>query len=518
MSRLRQKDRALIWEASKADPVYHLREVQGIASIQPKQIDICRELSVYDRVAVKACHGVGKTWIAARLVLWFGSTFPYSKIITTAPSARLVEKLLWEELRSGYAASKTPLGGEMQTTQWKIDDNWFAIGFSPQKEADASAGQASNFQGFHAPSVFIVFDEATGIPRSLWDQVKGMLTNAHVRFLAIGNPTSKNSGFYDCFSSRLWRKITISCFDSPNLAANGFRTVEDLQRELTYLDTLPVDAQLERMNSYVVVEPALVTSKWVIEFAIELGMDHPLFRAKALAEFPLFDESALFQLEDVIAAQERVIPREKDYVPRRRAIGVDPAYLGKDDSVITILEDEVQTARHVKQKLRTDELAGFIIRTLDDLPALEEECVAIDTTGVGAGVSDNLRAAHESGLLRAVPVAVQFGSHPYMPWELKAEQDRMTHRYYNMKARIFGALSKQLPRLRLLDYPIYQEELPLIRAGHDKKGRLQIESKEKFKERTQRKSPDDSDSLALANLARTIALPNLNHQFKVWRA
>jgi phage terminase large subunit len=518
MSRLNKKQAALAWQLSRTDPFFHIREVQGVTSLQPKQIEICRELAKYDRVAVKACHGVGKTYVAARLVLWFGSTFPYSKIITTAPTARLVEKLLWEEINAGYRNSRFPLGGEMQTTQWKIDKNWFALGFSPKKETAADSGTASNFQGFHAPYIFIVFDEATGIPRSLWEQVKGMLTNSFVRFLAIGNPTSKNSGFYDCFSSRLWRKITISCFDSPNLTANGFYGVEDIRKELDYLDTLDVDAQLDRMNSYKVVEPALVTAKWVIEFAIELGLDHPLFRSKALAEFPLFDESALFQLEDVIAAQERVIKRPDDYVVKRRAFGVDPAYLGKDNTVITVLEDEKQIARHVLQKKRTDEVSGFIIRLAEDLPPVAEECVCTDTTGVGAGVSDNLRAAHEQKLLRAVPISVQFGSNPFFSWEIKPDQDRMDARYVNMKARIFGVLSKNIGKLQLLDHPIYQEELPLLRAGHDKKGRLQLESKVQFKERTKRKSPDDSDSLGLADLARTVSLPNINRQFSVWRA
>jgi hypothetical protein len=75
-------------------------------------------------------------------------------------------------------------------------------------------------------------------------------------------------------------------------------------------------------------------------------------------------------------------------------------------------------------------------------------------------------------------------------------------KFVNIKAMMFSLLSDDMKRqdgIELLEETVYLEELPSILYGFDSKGRMLIESKEDYKKRTGRGSPDTADSLALAN-------------------
>jgi len=202
------------------------------------QKTVIQMVADYDRLAIKACHDVGKTYMMGRAVLWFGSLFPQSKIITSAPTFSQVRLLLWSEINAGFNKSKLPLGGEMLQTEWKIEPDWFAVGRTTRNEK-TSDGQGSSFQGIHAPYILIIFDEATGITAEMWMEAEGMLTSANVKFICIGNPTSRNSKFFDVCKSKIWKTVTITCFDSPNLKVNGFNCLQDLQDEYDRLNELP---------------------------------------------------------------------------------------------------------------------------------------------------------------------------------------------------------------------------------------------------------------------------------------
>ena len=76
---------------------------------------------------------------------------------------------------------------------------------------------------------------------------------------------------------------------------------------------------------------------------------------------------------------------------------------------------------------------------------------------------------------------------------------------------LFDLLARDLQRnLKLLNDDIYKKQLPTIISDIDGKSRFKIESKETYKARTGESSPDDSDSLALANFARYFALKPLS--------
>lgn len=128
-------------------------------------------LSVFrnQRTTVKSCHGIGKTYTAARIVLAFLFAFKDSVIVTTAPTFRQVENILWREIRQAKSRSKVPLGGNILKTKYEIDEKWYAIGISSDKD--------DNFQGFHAEHLLVVGDEAAGIPENTMQVIEALMTS-----------------------------------------------------------------------------------------------------------------------------------------------------------------------------------------------------------------------------------------------------------------------------------------------------------------------------------------------------
>ena len=74
---------------------------------------------------------------------------------------------------------------------------------------------------------------------------------------------------------------------------------------------------------------------------------------------------------------------------------------------------------------------------------------------------------------------------------------------------MFNDLAQDLKNvIRIRGDKIYGQELPTIKYKFTSSGKMAIESKKEYKERTGKKSPDYSDSLAIANFGRKIKTMN----------
>lgn len=505
------RKRQSLANALRDDPVVHIENIQGIDSLEEYQKEIARAVYKYDQVAIRACHDVGKTFTMGKVFAAIMSTFPGAIGITTAPTYRQVEKLLWGEIRKSAKRSLYPLGGKIYDSkpEWFFDDDWYALGFTPKKEAGHELDEeqkGSSFQGFHGKYVIIVFDEATGIPKQIWDAAEGMRTSANVKFVCIGNPTTRNSEFYKCFNgkkSRFWKGIHISCFDSPNLKANGVTSLKKLSQEVEKVKKLNIDQYTKHVRSYDVVNPYLITLKWVVEMAIAWDFDHPLFLSKVLGEFPKKDSQALFDLQAIIDAQQR---EKSEAEPSIRLWGIDPARYGEDKTIITVIEDWDVVDRFSITKKDGPFVVNEIVQRTRKKERAEREIIGIDAIGVGSSAYDHLLIKQESGILSpSIEVyEINASQAPWFKGESKAIQRKNNSHYLNLKSRMFQVLANDLrDKLTLLDHEIYQEEMPTIRYEF-LRGKMKIESKDDYKKRTGRTSPDTTDSLAIANICRYI--------------
>lgn len=483
------------------DPLSHIRVIQG-AKLQPYQKKIVRTIAEHDRTVITACHDVGKTFTLAKCVLWLGSTFPGAKIITTAPTFRQVKLLLWSEIRNGYKRARAHLGGQMLQTEWKISEDWFAVGFASKKEAKGSSAQGSGFQGVHGKWVIIILDEAQGVARSIWDQVEGMTTSANVKVIAIGNPYSRDTAFFEATKDEMWKHIRLSCFDSPNLKANRILGMPHLVREIEMLKEMTREDRLARIASYKIVAPELLTTKWVIELCLKLGIEHPLVQAKALGEFPEGTDHRIFSLELVDECLNSSI---QPTIGENFHLGVDVARYGGDKSVITPIQKDYVHEPIVMVKKDNTQVAGRIMHEIKRLN-MTRGSVTVDATGLGSGVIDILRENRRLGLLPdgINLYEVHFGASADFDDDKKDKsKPPPSSRYANLKARMFWELAEAMKEgLRLPSNTPFEEELPNIRYDLDSKGRILIESKDEYIERTGNDSPDHADSLGLANLGK----------------
>ena len=185
-----------------------------------KMREMEQAIDAHDRVSIRAGHGVSKTYTMARLALKFLYTRVPSTVITTAPTGAQVKDILWRELRRAHSHAKLPLGGKLTSLnldlQAETDEDWFAKGFSTK--ADTITQEATAFQGYHNDHLFIIFDEAAGIPHEIWNATRHVGA-PYKRWVAIGNPTSRVGDFAATFSDPSWHNMSIAVTDTPNFKA-----------------------------------------------------------------------------------------------------------------------------------------------------------------------------------------------------------------------------------------------------------------------------------------------------------
>jgi hypothetical protein len=222
--------------------------------------------------------------------------------------------------------------------------------------------------------------------------------------------------------------------------------------------------------------------------ALRWGLNHPLFISKAFGKFPEEGSNTLITLGTCEESQRRAyFPTASD----RRTLGVDVARFGQDSSVLTYLHGYKFIAKKPLYKRDTTEVVGEVMAMCNDQGW--PDVIVVDETGLGAGVVDLLRQNQRDNLVpnKTEIRGVQFGAACLTP------EDK--ERFVNIKARMFSLLADAAKtNLTLPPEDIYLEELPTIVYAYDSKGRLMIESKDEFKRRTGRGSPDHADSLALA--------------------
>ena len=396
------------------------------------------------RVVVPSGHGVGKTWIEARIALWFLNCFPPAKVISTAPTWSQVSLLLWSEIKSAYNNSKIPLAGRVLQTEIKVREDWFAVGFSTAGDASEREFGTPKFQGFHAENLLLLFDEAPGVKHEIWVSANSLLVADNNKFLAVGNPMSPTGDFYEACKSPLWKKVQVSSFDHPNVKEG---------KEII---------------------PGAVTKEWIEERRQEWTEESPLWKAKVLGEFPDEGEDTLIPL----SWAESCVGLDLGDGGEKK-LGADIARFGSDMTVLAQFWGATLKPLEVVSKRDTNWTIG---RIKSENVKYSFDHIGVDDTGVGGGVTDGLTDAG----IDVEPF--NFGS--------SATED---DKFENLKAEIYWNLRDAI-RDKSISLPDDRElinQLCSIKYKFTRKGRIAIESKDDMKKRGL-KSPDRADAVAIA--------------------
>jgi len=445
-------------------------------SLWERETEILRSIKTHRRTAVKACHGVGKTFTLAVAALWWLARYPEGIVLTTSPTQRQVRTQLWTEIHRLVARATVPYP-KLKTTELKFrDDHNFAIGFS--------TNQAENFQGYHGKHVLIIADEAPGIESGIWDAVAGTMAGGTVHIVMAGNPTVPAGAFYDAFTKEgaLWNCFTISAFDSPNLAGLSLEQVLSMDSA----EGGPLD-----QNPF----PHLVTRRWVYDqrqswWHGDEGSS-PNWLSRVLAQFPEQAQNALIKLNWLERAKRRALERPVvDDGSRPLVAGVDVG-AGESETVVYVCECTHERRRIIAMgAFRGLDTRGQVVNFLNQFrPRLSN--VRVDDIGVGHNFGLHLR---DCGFrVELVNVAWRCESKPEL-----GEND-LARRFVNLKACFYQVLADAFERDQvegLLDEAT-MGQLAGILYEFDSHGRMKIESKEQARARGV-PSPDRAEALMLA--------------------
>ena len=386
-------------------------------------------------------HGVGKSALVVWVIHFLMATRPDTRGVVTANTAAQLASKTWPELAKWHKFFICS-----HWFKWEATKYYFAKYPDEQQKnymveaATVSEQNTEAFAGLHnaGKSLFVIFDEASGIIPKLWEVAQGAFTDAECFFLVFGNPTQPTGEFADCFGKNA---------EFYNLGRVDSREVSHTNKT------------------------------HIMQLIKQYGEDSDEIKIRIRGEFPSQAYNGFISVDTVIEAKARELVIDPG---ASLIMAVDVARYGDDEIVIGWRQG--RDARSRKQ-LTFKNLS--IVRTADvimDCCSRETpDAIVIEGTGVGAGVIDILRARNYK------VVEVSPG----------AKEPTMAHET-NCRARLWRECRDWLVAGGCIyDDPILSEQLVGVQYGYDDVGRTRMENKEDYKKRTGKGSPDRADNLVL---------------------
>lgn len=451
---------------------------------------VLRSLVDNRKTAVRSCHEIGKSFIAGLAVCWWIDTHRPGEafVITSAPTGRQVKAILWREVGRAHTAGNLP--GRTNLTEMYLPvasgkEELVAFGQKPS-DLDPTA-----FQGIHAKYVLVVFDEACGMPKLLWEAADSLIANDNSRRLDIGNPDDPSAEFAKvCTPGSGWNVVGVGAFDTPNFTGEPMpqavldqligRTWVEEKRKAWAPTWSWVDADgrpSDPETGVRVIPPP----------GLKLSDIDPYWSSKVLGVFP--SGAALQGLIPpawIEAAQERKLPINPS----------DPDVLGIDCGAGG---DESTTCHKKGGRFRilssdrnpdTMQTTGKVV---SEIKTTKATLVKIDRIGIGAGIHDRLaEQTAELSKLVGAPVKIEGIHSGSAPHNSEDFQNFRAEAWWRLRSRFESGDVDIDPKAIQL-----ATELASIRYKRTSSGKILIESKDEAKRRGV-KSPNEADSMMFA--------------------
>lgn len=311
-------------------------------------------------------NGVGKSYLAAGIALWYALSHEPAKVITTGPTFDQLRAVLWGNIFRAYHGCEldgtaNALQHHSLLIQWA--DEWFVKGINPDNIESAS--------GYHGGNLIAIVDEASALTAAKseaidsWDVAKKILTL---------NPIRPDGPAYELYQRHIHDPdpatvvIKIPSTESPAIQA-GLRRSPD----------------------------GFVGLDWLDDRRREYGEDSPWWKSHVMAEFPDSAEGQLVARDWIDRAIAARVEAESDRTETVLAIDLG-AGRGGDRSVLL-----VRTGRrllHLEWSNQwpleeTARRAAELVRKYGIRP----HRIIYDRSGLGEGFGVLLRNAGVSGAI-----------------------------------------------------------------------------------------------------------------------
>ena len=420
-----------------------------------QQKEIARSFVKYKRACVAAGGGIGKTAIAAMLVVWGLLCHVDSKIIITGPSGKQLEDALWSEVgkwlrRCKYAGFVNYLSRKMTVGEM---NEWRAVLRSPPKD---NKEINDSMAGLHAPWIAAFVDEASGVSDQVFTAIEGSMTQDESYILMISNPVSSGGYFYD----------TLTAEKDENGLRRGYKVYH-----YSSLDSPLVDKAYEQR----------IISRY--------GKNSPMYKAKVLG-------LPISELESVVVPPDKfdeIVMNNRLYSDGSIVLSVDPSGGGANPAVIMHKKGNSIIEWNEIQYTNPTDLTNRIVSLVKTRYVGEHVTVIVDAVGIGAGVYSNLES------LRLFPVVGFIGSESATNDSMFAS--KRVEGYWRLKEEFEHLHFPVVPPKRL------KKELANLKFdfSRDSKGRIDMEPKKQFKS-TLGFSPDFADALMMSMMVDAFAV------------
>ncbi|WP_395145317.1 hypothetical protein [Armatimonas sp.] len=444
---------------------------------------------------VESCHGVGKTFGAAALVNWFFTSFTPSEILTTAPTAKQVERLLWKDIKKLRAGRNLPGRVLPTASRMEMAADHYAEGFTA---SDSGGKGTERAQGTHAKNHMIILDEAEGVPAFFFSSVRAMLTGGKVMIcLMVANPKTRASEFHRQGKRASVRNYRFSAHDFPNVVDDADTVPGGSSRKwvsgmIGELCQVVHSHDEEKYTFALPFEVMLEDGRIFPPGTIFLPEDEYLFRVMGVP--PLSGAERAFVAVGVYEAAQRrrVEPTQSDRLQCR--IGVDAARYGSDKGKVYSRHLARVRCAATLTKQDTDDYVEATKKAA--LSAVAAGAISVHirvdgTGGFGAGIVDGLL---KEPLLRAIPDFRVFEVHFASSASDGDKYDNIvTEMYAQANETLKGVCLESVPEHLVEDLT---ERLFIYVNRHGKTLKA-LEPKENFRKRHEDRSSDDGDAFVL---------------------
>ena len=452
-------------------------------------------------VALFAATATSKTYMLARIIMWYLDVFHNGLVVITAPKQDQLEHHLWGELSKLYSKMHE-LYNSMTTKHLciEIEHAYKNVG-NPESDKDCNtvskavgfvsgikAGEesATKAQGFHAKHMLYVIDETPGVHPAVMNAIENTSVGRHNLIIAVGNPESDIDTLSNFSKHPRVKKFTVSAYDYPNVVCK-----RDIYN-------------------------GAVTQISIDSRKIKYGESSRLFLSRVRGLVPTVGKDSMFDV-NWVDESITVTYAEDDKYFSTNAMGVDVSNsehgdkaavcVGSSSTVTFLKEFTCPNATHLAYNLcyATDALLRKGYKNYS-LPTFEESKVAtehigVDSVGVGAAT---VNAFYDLGY----HILSINGGQDTNFIEKNAQGD-LLYEFTSIRAQVYWMLREDLRtgRIKIMDslnkdiITGLKQELSatVFKISSNK---IALESKDVIKKKLAGKSPNLADAMAYWNYAR----------------
>lgn len=414
------------------------------------QIEGMKRLVKYRRFSIRGPHGLGKTAMAAIVVLWFALTRDGKdwKIPTLASAWRQLSKFLWPEIHKWSRHLRWELIGRSQFTRTELFT--LSIRLNTGEAFAIASDNAALIEGAHGDNILYLFDESKTIPNETWDAAEGAMSTGDCYWLAVSTPGDPNGRFYDIHSRK-----------------RGYE-----------------DWNVLRVTLEMAIKAGRINADWAKARARQWGEDSSVYINRVLGDFAASDEDSVIPLSWIERSNERWLARKERELQGESidtvwgvvtGLGVDIGR-GGDPSVIGIrCGNAIKEFRRIEVR-DVMQVAGLVTGLM---LAHHQSKASIDVIGIGAGVYDRCRENREIPNVNNRMIAFNAAEKT----EIRDSSGEIG--FINMRSAAWWNV-RELLQLDEIDLPPDDEltgELVAPKWKIQSGGKIQVESKEDIKKR-----------------------------------